>query len=185
MQQKIKSRLWSMVEFVPNVLGIKAIPDRLSHPRSPNVNTLDVPGYRQCHHHTCGYVSAWMVLRYFFPEVSGRRFYDLMGPAPEAGYDPDDISIALQRSGLHVRESNCLGFGDICDNIENGRPVIVLVRKTRWVDHYCVVYGVNTNRCGVFIAGDGIPWIGRNERSWSDFRRAWQPPGWGLVCSRA
>jgi hypothetical protein len=181
------------VELAGNVLdrlsertGIVVMPDRLLHPVNDDVVTLDVPGYRQTNTFSCGFTAAAMVMHYFFPRRSLNRLYDLVGPDPEIGVPTDRMIDALRKSRIAVRESEDLRWNDIRRAICAGLPIILTV-NTRKPDvlHWCVIYGAGRKPNRLFVAGQGIPWLGRKEYSFQEFRRTlWNPVGNGLICRK-
>jgi hypothetical protein len=168
--------------------GCRVIPDILAHPHCQNVCTLDMPGYRQLESYTCGFVAGLMVLHTFHPEKSIKRFFNVVASDTEYGTQPHRLVKSLRACGVGVSERGDLNFAAICDMIEEGFPIITLVRTgSPDVVHWVVIYGYGTKPNRVFIAGDGLPLVGHllghKQALWPEFaRKKWAEKGFGLVC---
>jgi len=74
-----------------------------------------------------------------------------------------------------------LTFADLCAAIDAGRPVLVCVpTPDADTEHWVVIYGYGRRPSLVFVAGQGLPFIGRQRVKWPDFRQQWSPPGTGV-----
>lgn len=174
------------LDWISGKTGIVLVDDWLKHPGTPDVTTLNVPGYRQTNTFSCGVTVAAIVVHHFYPRRSINRLYELVRPDTEMGTSTARLKQALRKSGIAVQERDDLKWADIRRAIENGRPVIVTVTTRKpAVLHWCVLYGAGNKPNRVFIAGNGLPWIGRKEFSYYEFRAAmWNPVGNGLVCRK-
>ena len=175
------------LDWLSEKTGIVLVEDRLKHPVAPGVVTIKLPGYRQTNTFACGLAAATMVVHHFYPRRSINRLYELVGPEPSMGTPTTRLVRALRQSGVAVEERDDLKWVDIRSAISEGRPIIVTV-NTRSADvrHWCVLYGAATAPNRVYLAGYGIPWLGRKEYSYAEFRTAiWNEVGEGLICRRA
>jgi hypothetical protein len=85
--------------------------------------------------------------------------------------------------GLRVTARGRLQFGDLCQFINEGSPVLVVIRNPGADSrHWVVVYGYRRIPDQVYIANIGVPFFTRNRVSRSVFQRLWEPKGNGLVC---
>jgi predicted double-glycine peptidase len=145
--------------------------------------TLDLPGYLQTNSYGCGAVAAVMVVRYFQPQMQFGAVYDAVAPLPEIGAQPRQVARAMRSCGLRVRAKGRLQFSDLCQLINAGSPVLVVIRNPGADSrHWVVVYGYRRIPDQVYLANNGLPFFTRNRVSLSAFRRLWEPKGNGLVC---
>lgn len=174
------------LDWISGKTGIVMVEDWLKHPGTPDVITLNLPGYRQTTSFSCGATVAAIVVHFFHPRRSINRLYQLVQPDTETGTSTAQLKRALQKSGIAVQERDDLKWADIRRAIENGRPVIVsVVTRKPEVRHWCVVYGIGSKPNRVFLAGHGVPWVGKKEFTYYEFRAAmWEPAGFGLICSK-
>lgn len=112
-------------------IGYAATRVPLSRASGPDEVTLDLPGYCQLDSYGCGVVAGVMALKHFKPSASFSAFYARVNPHPEHGTPTSRLIGALQRSGLRVTERHGLTFADLCEAIDAGTPVIVVVHKHR------------------------------------------------------
>lgn len=163
--------------------GICVIRDRLSHPGSPDVVTLAIPGYLQVESYTCGFVAGLMVLHAFRPKASIDRFYHAVKPTSRHGASTRKIVNALRRSGVGVSIRNDLDFAGIREQIDSGFPIISCVHTDDPdVDHWVVIYGYGIKPNRVFIAANGLPYLSRREYSFAEYSNIASPRHFGLVC---
>lgn len=174
------------LDWITGKTGLVMIDDWLKHPGTPDVTTLDMPGYRQTNTFACGFVAAAIVVHHYFPRRSINRLYELVQPDTEMGTSTAKLKQALRKSGIAVQERDDLKWSDLRRSIENGHPLIVSV-TTRKEDvlHWCVIYGIGRKPNRVFLAGVGTPLIGRKEFSYFEFSEAkWEPRRFGLICRK-
>ncbi len=173
-----------LVDRLSEKTGIVAMRDRLLHPGTEDVLTLEVPGYKQTNTFSCAVTAGLMVLHTFRPRASVDRFYRWVNPHEENGAQPWKLIRALRRSKVGVSERNSLTWEDVHELISDGFPIITLVRTNDpEIDHWVVIYGVGVHPNRIFIAANGWPLIGRREYRWTEFESAWwRPRGYGLVC---
>ena len=179
----IKTWLSDKAENFAVKTGIAYLGDPLVFAMNDRETTLEIPGYRQTQLYTCGFVAGLMVLHTFKPKASADRFYAKVDPDPEWGIETGPLARALRRSGIGVRIRHDLTFSEICGSIEDGYHIISTVRQGGPDDlHWIVVYGCGRSPNVVFVAGNGLPYLGKKKVAWSDFARLWSPRGNGLVC---
>ena len=81
----MKVLLQKAFNLFSDATGIALVGDSLTHARDEDETTLDVPGYRQTHTYTCGFVAGLMVLHTFKPGSSIDRFFKRVDPDEEMG----------------------------------------------------------------------------------------------------
>ena len=91
--------------------------------------TLAVPGYRQTHSYTCGFVAGLMVLHTFRPRASSTVFYYKVSPDEDTGTSTTALVRALRQSNIGVSRRTNLSFAGIQGAINDGFPVITCIRK--------------------------------------------------------
>jgi hypothetical protein len=171
--------------WVADATGIRVLPDGLLHPRDPNVETLKLKGYCQTQGHTCGFVAALMILRFFQPAFKAETLFQSIRPDKRWGVSRRRL---MEKLRLYMVRVNCrrdLEFDGIVKAIDEGRPVAVMVHVDEDTKHWVVVYGYGRKPQRVYVAGSGIPLLSRKEYPWGMFKRyLWADPGFGLVCSK-
>jgi hypothetical protein len=144
---------------------------------------LEVPGYTQTQTYTCGFVAGLMVLHTFKPKASINSFWKRLRPRESDGVSNTGLIKALRQSGIGVRVVKDINFGKFAGAINEGFPVITLV-KTKETDsaHWVVVYGVGESPNRVFVAGNGLPFLSKRVVRWNTFRHQLSGEKLGLVC---
>jgi Papain-like cysteine protease AvrRpt2 len=167
-------------------LGIRVLPDRLIHPRHPNVATIRIPGYCQVQTWTCGPVAALMVVHHFRPSVQAKRVFCLAAADPHRGTSVARLVRTLRGCGIQVGQRTNLGFQDIVRAVDRGRPIMTVVRTNKpGISHWVVCYGYGKRPNRVYVAANGLPLMSQREYPWGIFRQHhWTDAGFGLVCSR-
>lgn len=186
--EKVIERAGQALDRFSDQTGIVLVEDWLKHPDVPDVVTLkNLPGYRQTNTYSCGFTAAAMVVHHFYPRRSINRLYQLVQPDEEMGTSSAKLIGALRKSGIAVQEREDLKWTDLQQAIQMGRPVIASV-STRSADvlHWVVLYGYGRRPSRVFVAGHGIPWLGKKEFTYFEFRAAmWNPEGYALICRKS
>jgi hypothetical protein len=166
-----------------SAIGLVAVPVPIEQAQGQSEVTLDLPGYLQTNSYSCGAMAAAMVVHRFRSRMSFERIYDAVDPLPECGAGALCVVRGLRSCGLHVSHRKKLSFARLCQAIDRGRPVVVLIDNPGSEDdHWVVVYGYGRRPDRLFIAVNGVPWFNRNRIARSQFERIWKPPGNGLVC---
>ncbi len=171
-------------DWVADVTKLRSLPDVLSHPGGPNVETLKIPAYCQTQSFSCGFVAGLMVLRYFSPDACAEAFYASVNADPETGTSAGMLTRALRRHGVSVSVRADLTFAAIAAAIDRGRPVALII-NTSCPDysHWVLVYGYGRWPSRVYVAGNGLPLVSRKVYDWREFRaHQWRTQGEGLVC---
>jgi len=173
------------VNRLADVTGIRVLPDRLLHPREPNVQTLKVPGYVQSQPHTCGFVAALMILHYFRPDYPTERLYERIRPDGKWGVSRRKLADTLRGCKVRVTERRDLAFRDIMEAIDQDRPIALMVHtNTPGTMHWVVVYGYGRYPNRLYVAANGLPLLSRKQYPYGMFRaHFWAQRGFGLVCA--
>ena len=183
--EETRDQLGAVWDSLVQRTGIRVITDRLPHPASNSVVTLDLQGYRQVETYTCGFVAGLMVLHVLRPEASAEEFYRTCKPDSDIGMGTSKLVRALRKSKIGVSERRDLEFSDIQNAIDSGYPIITSVTTRReQSDHWVVIYGYGVDPDRLFIAGNGIPHLGNSKKFRFDSfsSKFWSPEGFGLVC---
>jgi hypothetical protein len=182
-QKLFTTSLSDIRDIFADKTGICIVPDRLSHPRSELVVTLDIPGYVQVESYTCGFVAGLMVLHTFRPKASIDRFYRAVRPTSRHGASTGKVVNALRKSGVGVSIRNDLDFAGIRKQIDEGFPIISCVHTDDpAIDHWVVIYGYGIKPNRVFIAANGKPFLARREYSFAEYSNLVSHRRFGLVC---
>lgn len=165
--------------------GLAALRVPLERASGSRAKTLAIPGYAQTNSYGCGAVAAVIVVRHFHPEMPFGTVYDAVAPLPELGAQPRQVARAMRLCGLRVIARRQLQFSDLCQFINAGSPVLVVIRNPGADSrHWVVVYGYRRMPDQVYVANNGLPFFTRNRVSRSVFQKLWAPKGNGLVCGR-
>jgi ABC-type bacteriocin/lantibiotic exporter with double-glycine peptidase domain len=184
--QILKDEARRFADIVSDLTGYAAVRVPLQKARSPCEVSLAFTGYRQVNSYACGAVAAAMVVKYLRPQVSFERVHAAVDPTEQSGAGTLRVMRALRSLRMGVARKTKLTFDDIGDAIDAGRPVLVCVKtEDPRTQHWVVIYGYGRRPNLVFVAGQGLPFIGRQRVTWQQFRRQWSPPGGGLVCWKA
>jgi ABC-type bacteriocin/lantibiotic exporter with double-glycine peptidase domain len=184
--QILKEQAGRLADVVSDFTGYAAVRVPLPKASRPGEVTLDFTGYRQVNSYACGAVAAAMVVKYLRPQVSFERIHAAVNPTQTSGAGTLRVVRALRSLRIGVSQKTKLTFDDISAALEAGCPVLVCV-ETDDLDthHWVVLYGYGRRPNVVFVAGQGLPFIGRQRVTWQQFRRQWATPGEGLVCWKA
>jgi len=149
----------------------------------PDATVLDLPPYQQLTRYSCAYVTGLIVLRYFFPKKSDKRFWNRVDPYPN-GFDQKRLVRALEDSGIKVRRHRKLTFDAIARAIDADQPILVTLDRGE-TDHWVVIGGYAQKPKRVYLFN--LSWKHRPPYGmrWKTFRENWAPPGLGLLCSPA
>jgi hypothetical protein len=151
-----------------------------SHPIS-RVHQLD--------EHSCGFLAALLVIRYFDPTVSTRDVLAALLPSPVRGCSQPQLICALSQFGIRARYRERLGWARLQALAKAGCPVIITIQPDEWIsDHWTVVRGFRDRSRRILLSNpaprgqeyDGLAPDG--SLSWRDFNGIWFPRGAGLVC---
>ena len=179
----MKRLLTKAINQLADQTGIRVLPDLLPHPTDAGVQTLHIPAYVQSQPHTCGYVAALMIIRYFRPDFSAERLYGSIRPHPQWGVSRRRLQETLTGCGLRVTRRTDLSFVDITDAIDQNRPIAMLVRRNADTMHWVVCYGYGRKPNRLYLAATGVPLLSRYSYPYGFFaNHLWAHRGFGLVC---
>ena len=178
---------WPWYVKLWNRIAPTFVSDKLDHPGTDDVCTLEITAYRQGATFACGYVAGLMILHTFHKGADKVDFLKWFPNMATEGTDLPVLVKALKNSGVAVRRSSRLSLASIVRYIDDGCPIVTrIVKRSRLLrksfGHWVIIYGYGCNPDRVFIAGNGIPWISNNEIKWEDFQGIWNPPREGLIC---
>lgn len=168
-------------------VGFRTLPNRLHHPKGRNVKTLKMPVWTQSQTHSCGFVVALMVLRYFRSTVPVAELYQAIQPDAERGTPTNRLVKVLRQYGVQVSNREGLTFQQIQAAIDTKRPILTTVcTDDPDVTHWVVLYGYGVKPNRVFVGPYAAPFVNSaKSHAWSMFRQHhWADPGFGLICSR-
>jgi hypothetical protein len=156
---------------------------RLPREHGPGRSLLGLPAYRQLDDHSCAFVAALTVARYFDPAVCPERVLAAVRPSPAWGCGHDQLVRALGTLGVAAPYRDGLDQTELLELAGRGTPVIVTVwMAEHGCDHWAVVRGIDRGRGRVHLvnyehagADGGL--------SWAAFDAVWCPRGGGLLCT--
>jgi hypothetical protein len=153
---------------------------RTSHPIS-RVHQLD--------EHSCGFLAALMVIRYFDPKASTYDVLAALLPSPLRGCSQREVICALSQFGIRARYRERLGWAGLQGLAKAGCPVIITIHPDEWLsDHWTVVRGLRDRSRRILLSNPaprGYEYEGLakdGSMSWRNFTGIWCPRGAGLVC---
>jgi hypothetical protein len=157
----------------------------------PRVGRTSHPISRVHQHdeHSCGFLAALMVIRYFDPTVSTRDVLAALLPSPVRGCRQRELIRALSQFGIRARYRERLGCSRLQGLAKAGCPVIITIHPDEWLsDHWTVVRGLRERSRRILLSNPGprgYEYEGLAQdgsMSWRDFKGIWSPRGAGLVC---
>lgn len=161
---------------------------RVERPRAGRASHL-ISRVHQLDEHSCGFLAALMVIRYFDPTVSIRDVLAALLPSPVRGCSQREIIRALSQFGIRARYREGLGWVRLMKVAKAGCPVIVTIHPDEWLsDHWTVVRGLRERLRRILLSNPaprGYEYEGLakdGSMSWNDFNRIWSPRSAGLVC---
>ncbi len=151
-----------------------------------------IPRVHQIDEHSCGFLAALTVVRYYDPSVPTRDVLEALMPSPTRGCSQQEMIRALKRFEIKARYFERLSWGALRGLADGGSCIIVTVQPEEWVsDHWTVVRGIEEWPEKTVIlsnpAPTGYDYKGLDKdgsMSWRDFNHVWWPRGAALVCSR-
>jgi hypothetical protein len=175
----------AVLDAISDLTGYAAVRVPLQRASLPGEFTLNVPGYRQIDSFSCGAVAGAMAVKFLRPGLSFERIYETVDPCRQTGVGTARMLRALRSLGIRVNHQADLTFHDICGALQSGSPVLACV-STRQPDvtHWVTIYGFGLKPHALFVAGQGLPFVGRQRIAWKHFARLWLPAGAGLVCRK-
>ncbi len=150
-----------------------------------------IPRVHQIDEHSCGFLAALTVVRYFDPAVPTRDVLKVLMPSPTRGCSQREMIRALKRFGIKAEYHEGLKWWDLVNTYWMGWSLIVTVWPEEWVsDHWTVVRRLEQQPCRVLLsnpAPTGYEYDGLEEDgslSWYDFNKVWWPKGAALICRK-
>ena len=152
--------------------------------QAPQTGMLDIPCYRQLDGHSCGFLAALAVVRYFAPRTPVAEVLRAVAPSSAWGCGQGLVVRSLKRFGIAAEERARLGLRTLRRLIAAETPVIVTLWPEGYsCDHWAVVRGLDLRRRRVFLTNYGdVAADADGSMAWTAFLAAWHPRGVGLVC---
>ncbi len=138
--------------------------------------SLPLKNYKQQDDHSCGFVAALTVARYFDPSISSKDVLKAVRPTKSGGIDGKSLRESLKKIGIDARYRDDLDLSTIRKYVERGTPVLLTVYPPDWSsDHWVAVEGFDEDR--IYLT---------NYRSLpiKEFKKEWYDRGEGLVCQK-
>ena len=104
---------------------------------------VKMPHYRQNQTYTCGWVSALMCIHKFDPKFDGNRALKVFRPDREYGVSTTGMIRGMRKLGFVVSRIGHITFNEVKEAIENGWPIISLIRLHGDDYHWMVIVGVS------------------------------------------
>src|SRR5262249_24528982 len=103
---------------------------------------LDIPLYRQWDSHSCSFLAALAVIRYFEPQTPRLDVLRAVAPSSTCGCGWRPLVRCLKRFGIAAEYRERLGLRTLRRHTAAGKPVIVTVWPEGYAgDHWTVVRG--------------------------------------------
>jgi ABC-type bacteriocin/lantibiotic exporter with double-glycine peptidase domain len=157
---------------------------RYSHHAAKRIqgSKLRLANYRQQDVHSCGFVAALTVVRYFRPDVRAEEVLRTVRPLLNWGVDRHKLRHALAQLGVAVKFRKDLTVPELRKCVKRGTPVIISVWPDEWLnDHWTVVQGFAEDR--VYLTNYKSLPVKALRSEWSDMdMRGRGGSGEGFVC---
>jgi hypothetical protein len=143
---------------------------------------LKLHNYQQEDIHSCGFVAALTIARYFKPGTDAKKVLDAVRPSVNHGVDRFNLLASLKKLGIRAKFKRDLTVNDLRRYVARGIPVIVSVWPEDWFsDHWTVVQGFDRKR--VFLTNHSSLPVKFFRKQWSDMdMRGQGDSGEGIVC---
>lgn len=139
--------------------------------------SLPLKNYRQRDIHSCGFVAALTVARYFEPSKSAHEVLNAVRPSRTSGIDRERLTNSLGRLGVKAEYKDNLTISKLRNLVEAGTPVVLTVYPPNYSsDHWVTVQGFDEDR---------IHLTNYKSLSLKEFEKQWYDKGEGLVCTRS
>lgn len=135
---------------------------------------LDVPKVKQLEGH-CGPASLSMVAQYLGFKLSQKEIAQYWGRDISNGIKYTDLVYCAREFGFIAHPYYNLGLEGIMANIEQGNPIIALVRGSKKWTHFYVIRGFERNPNIVWINDPARPAV--NKIPYQNFAKKWRIPG--------
>ena len=143
------------------------------------IDGLSIPlqNYQQQDEHSCGFIAALTLSRYFDSGSDAKAVLQAIGPAAAGGVDRKKLVKALRQLGIDAEYTESLTVPKLRSHVERGVPVAVTVWLEDYgTDHWTVVQG---------FSGDRIHLTNYKSLPVEQFLGQWYTQGLGVVCRPA
>lgn len=142
---------------------------------------LALPNYKQQDYHSCGFLAALTVARYFDSTVDDVEVLQAIRPSFGYGTDNSKMMKGLASLGISARYREDMDSGRIHGLLAMGLPTIISVWPDDWSgDHWVVVQSMSGGK--VHLTNYGDVSYSRFEREWIE---NWgEDYGAGIICTR-
>jgi SPP1 gp7 family putative phage head morphogenesis protein len=145
---------------------------------------IPLKNYKQQDVHSCGFVAALTIARYFKPDTRAKEVLDAVRPMINSGVDQESLVSSLEKLGIRATFSERLTVGKLARYVEQGIPVIISVWPDEWTtDHWTIVQGFDETRSRVYLTNHKSLTIADLKKQWSDMDMRGQGGSReGLIC---
>lgn len=145
--------------------------------------SLPLPNYRQQDNHSCGFLAALTVARYFDSTVCHKAVLEAIRPSLNYGTDNTKMLRGLAALGIGTRYREDMDASRVHGVLAMGLPIIVSVWPDGWSgDHWTVVQGFSTSLDKVYLTNHYTMSVSDFEYEWIE---AWgEETGAGIICTR-
>lgn len=142
---------------------------------------LPLPNYHQQDWHSCGFVAALTVARYFDSRVSDVRVLEAVRSSLDTGTSQKKMLNGLRALGIRPTYREDMDIDRLFGVLAMGLPTIVSVWPDDWDgDHWVVVRAMGADR--VHLTNYGAVSVTRFQREWIE---NWgEECGAGIICTR-
>ncbi len=166
-----------------NAIGYAAVREFVGSPHRRGDVVLDLAGYCQIDSFSCGPVAAAMVAKSFNPNLQFEDIYAAVNPNEETGTSTKRLVDALREFNIGVDQRYNLRFEQLCRIVRNGYPIVLTIQNPcSDCLHWVVAFGTNLQRREIFLLTNGLPVLNRKRFRREEFKRLWQPTGFGIIC---
>jgi ADP-ribose pyrophosphatase YjhB (NUDIX family) len=141
-----------------------------------NGPSIPLPNYKQKDDHSCGFVAALTVGRFFNTGLTAVEVLKAVRPTKSGGIDGGSLAEALKKIGVEAEFRSDLTIKRLRAKVEEGTPVLLTVYPEGWSsDHWVAVQGFDDER--IYLT---------NYKSLPlpQFKKEWFEVGDGLVCKQ-
>lgn len=139
-----------------------------------NGPSIPLKNYQQQDDHSCGFVAALTLSRYFNPAITAPEVLRAVRPTKSAGVDEVQLKKALATVGVATQYKKDLTIAKLRKCVADGVPVLISVYPEEWSsDHWTIVQGFDNDR--VYLTN-------HKSMSIAEFKKQWYVPGEGYLC---
>lgn len=137
----------------------------VTHIKGPS---LKLTNYKQQDFHSCGFVAALTIARYYTPDVDDTKVLDAARASVNYGVNRSDMRKGLKKLGIHARHQLELTIPKLKNYLKRGIPVIVSVWPDQWEgDHWTIVQGIDEEKGRIHLTNHYGMTIDEFKREWS------------------